>query len=433
MGYIFYIIIILFLYINFKIVYSDIKTKKIPNKYLIYLLVLLPFSYIFTFVSYDINLASFFIQTFLAFLVSFLLFYFWLWAAWDAKYLLVLSLYIPQIGIVPFIWNIALITLAYLIAYFFWFYLGKCFFYKWHIKNIIYNIKLDLKEKWINYKKNKWWNNFSIILNWLLIFLIIFTCIRLSRIYLFNELITENQNWFNFINTLIQEYHFYLIFWFILIFLAWLFLVIKVLNIFKEYFKKISWIKTSIIQWFFVLLLSILLWIFIFKQYLINPEEIINSLVIIFTLYILIYITFKVLVYSYKLTFWISEMIYINIKNLKIWDIIDKNHLIQTFWKQDILIQNKNLFESTPTHYFYNIELPLEKKDVKKLQKIYKIVSDSHIKHNIKALNNIRILKVFAFAPYIFIWFLVTYFLDNKVILYISNYLLEIIKKLTIS
>ena len=100
------------LYLNYKIVLSDLKYKKIPNKFLGYLLLLIPFYYIYIFFTFpDINYLLFLWQIILTFIISFILFYFNIWAAWDAKYLLVLSLFIPYIWIVPFIWNIALITI----------------------------------------------------------------------------------------------------------------------------------------------------------------------------------------------------------------------------------------------------------------------------------------------------------------------------------
>jgi len=105
-----------FLYINYKIIISDIKYKKIPNKYLLYLLYLLPlyYSYLIYFNS-SFGILLFIIQIILALIISFILYSIWIWSAWDAKYLLVLALFIPDIWIVPLIWNIAIITLIYLL------------------------------------------------------------------------------------------------------------------------------------------------------------------------------------------------------------------------------------------------------------------------------------------------------------------------------
>ena len=149
MQYILYILSIPFLYINYKIVVSDLKNKIIPNKYLGYLLLLIPFYYIYIFFSFsEINYLLFIWQIILTFIISFILYYFWIWAAWDAKYLLVLSLFIPYIWVIPFIWNIALITILYLFLYFIRFYLWKVLFNKVYRQSLWLNIKQDLTETW---------------------------------------------------------------------------------------------------------------------------------------------------------------------------------------------------------------------------------------------------------------------------------------------
>lgn len=51
MQYLLYILAIPFLYLNYKIVISDLKYKIIPNKYLGYLLLLVPFWWIYLFFS----------------------------------------------------------------------------------------------------------------------------------------------------------------------------------------------------------------------------------------------------------------------------------------------------------------------------------------------------------------------------------------------
>ena len=196
MQYILYIIAIPFLYINYKIIASDIKQKIIPNKYLINLLYLIPFYYIYFLISSDaqINYLVFISQVILTLLISFILYSFWVWSAWDAKYLLVLSLFIPNIWVIPFIWNIALLTLVYLLVYFLYFYLWKCLFNLNYTKNLYKNIYIDLKEKFKNFLKHKnWWFYKKIIfiniLKWIISFLAFFTIIRLSRIYLIDNII----------------------------------------------------------------------------------------------------------------------------------------------------------------------------------------------------------------------------------------------------
>ncbi len=139
MNFLFFLISFLFLFINYKILEFDIYFKKIPNKFLLYLLTLIPFYYFIMFSSYEINIINFIWLIWIAFVISFILFYFWIWSWWNAKYLLVLALFLPTTWIIVFIWNIAIITILYLILYFFRFYLWKGILTKWHFKYIILN------------------------------------------------------------------------------------------------------------------------------------------------------------------------------------------------------------------------------------------------------------------------------------------------------
>ena len=209
MQYLLYILAIPFLYFNYRIVFSDIKNKIIPNKYLVYLLGITPFYYIYTFFTFpDINYLLFVWQIIFTFIISFILYYFWIWAAWDAKYLLVLSLFIPYIWIIPFIWNIALLTIIYLLWYFLWFYFWKCLFYKWYAKSLLWNIKQDLNDKWLSYKSSK---TIYKIFKWIIVFLLIFVSIRIARVYILNNVLWWWLNNYIFINQLIEKYSIYII------------------------------------------------------------------------------------------------------------------------------------------------------------------------------------------------------------------------------
>ena len=137
MQYIFYFFVIIFLYLNYKIIASSLKKRLMPNKYLEYLLILLPLwiLYIFLF-PLDLTIIEptsinfnymYIIQIILSIIVSFALYYFWLWSAGDAKYVLVLSLFIPYLWIITFIWNTAILALIFLILYFLWFYFSFIF------------------------------------------------------------------------------------------------------------------------------------------------------------------------------------------------------------------------------------------------------------------------------------------------------------------
>jgi len=332
MQYLLYILSIPFIYLNYKILISDIKNKIIPNKYLIYLLYIIPIYYIYIFFTFpDINYLVLLSQVIITFVISFILYYFWIWAAWDAKYLLVLSLFIPNLWIIPLLWNISLLIIVYLLFYFIWFYLWKLTFNAEYRKSLILNVKQDLKEKWFNYKEKKWWKTFIIILKWLIVFLLIFVSIRLSRTYLFN---TFFENWNNFIivQDIINKRNIYLLFLIIWILFLFIYLIRNLISKIKEYINKKTSINLNILSNLFIFILSLSLLWFILKEYLIEPEKISKLLFLIFTLYLALRIFFKILFYSYKITFWIAELTYIDIWKLKEWDLIDKPYLIKIFW-----------------------------------------------------------------------------------------------------
>ena len=173
MQYFLYILIIPFIIFNYKIIISDIKHKIIPNKYLLYLMLIIPLYFVYLLkTSIDISFFVFFLQLFLSLIISFVLYFFWIWSAWDAKYLLVLSLFIPYVWIVPYIWNIALLTISYLIVYFVYFYLFKNIFNHTYRKIFWENFLFYLIDRWMAfslYSKEKFifWNyNIWLIRKW---------------------------------------------------------------------------------------------------------------------------------------------------------------------------------------------------------------------------------------------------------------------------
>ncbi len=417
MQYFLYILAIPFLYFNYKIIVSDLKIKKIPNKYLLYLIYLIPFYYIYIFFSFpEINYLLFLWQIFLTFLIWFILYYFNIWAAWDAKYLLVLSLFIPYIWIIPFIWNIALITIFYLFWYFIYFYLWKVLFNKNYRKSLWLNIKQDLSETWKVHKWNKWWNTYKIIAKFLLLFFVIFISIRLSRIYLFNNLL-ENWNSINYISEIIQKYNIYLIFLLILIFIWGLYLFRILINKFKFYIWEKLNLDLELIWNILIWILFILLASFIWYELVNNYGEISSLLFRVFTIYLWIYLIIKILIYSYKITFGTWEYIEKSIKNLNIDDIIN----IKDFNKKIMpnLEYKKDLLD------YYNIEnrsnIILNKYNIKTIKSIVRIINKKDIKFHWwkSVINDFICIKTFAFWIYIFLWFMLTYIYNNLLIQYI--------------
>ncbi len=443
------IIVVLFLYLNYRIVNSDLKEKKIPNIYLGYLIVIVPFYYIFIFNFYNlipfidlshVKILYLFLQIFLTFFVSFILYYFWIWSAWDAKYLLVLSLFIPHIWVISFIGNLAIIVLTYMFLYFIRFYLGRCIFQKWYVKSLFYQIKNDLWDRWKIYKNNKWWKSLSIILKWLVVFLLIFVSIRLSRVYLFDSLKTSPLNPLLIgEGNIFEKYHFYLIFALVGIFIGWLYLFKFLVVRIKKYLSNRLKLRLDLVWNVFLVILFIILLGFVFYEYIKNPSEILGYLFLIFTLYIWIYIIFRVLFYAYKITFHISEMKFINIRDLKEGDIVDKEYLVKMLGRQAILWyiepnekekKKKNyLLYPNPWLYFSKISNPIDKETSLLIKKSFSLVNNHHIEKKTNwfmKIKNLKILRTFSFAPYIVASFVITFIFWNSIISYITKLFLEI-------
>lgn len=439
------ILAIPFLWINYKIIKNDLKEKKIPNKLLGYLILLLPFLYIYNIYYLDLNYLFFWISILMTFVISFILYYYWIWSAWDAKYLLVLALFIWQIWIITFVWNIALITIIYLILYFIWFYFWKCIFNFDYSKKLYFKIYWDLKDKTtIFLKHSDWLFHKKIIilkvLKWISLFLIIFVSLRLARLYIIENIITSP--YYNFFKEIFLDYSTYFLI-LIVITVYWLFyLVRKLINKIKNILKNKSKIENNYtIDFILISILLIFLLSFIFYEYSLNPSEIENYLLRIFTIYIWIYIIFRILKYAYKITFSIAETHYIYLSDLKEWDIIDREYLIKMFWEQKSLwfvkIVNEEkdekwLLYPNPAEYFRNIENPIDIETKEKLIEIFEIVNNHHKKENTnwyEEVKTIKILYTFAFAWYIFIWFILSFFLWDTIFKYLFESLLNIIKQ----
>lgn len=438
-----------FFYFNYKIIVSDIKEKKIPNKYLLYLLLLIPFYYIYIFYNFDINILQIIFKLSLSIFLSFLLYYYWIWSAGDAKYLLVLSIFVPNIGILSFIWNIALLTILYLSIYFLYFYFYKIWLDKVYRKSIFSDIIKHNKEQIeIFFQKGQIWKDrkkiiFLKILKIILVFLTIFAILRLWRIYLFDFIkdYYQNSNDSNF-NDNLKENITYIVWGSILLFIALyvflrrllllivrLFFIYVVKKIFKKDFSKND-IKNSLL---FLLILSLIT--FIIFEFVKNWKDIFDKLYLVFTLYLIIYLLVRLLIYSYKLTFQIAEQDFININNLKEWDIIDKKYLINIFWTQKCLWfwENKEwLLYPSPENYLNDISIPINKEDIEKLKQMYDIVEKYHIKNKtigFEAKKDLKILKTFSFWIYIFVWFIITYFIQNKIFSFLIDWLTKIVEK----
>ncbi|MDD2907717.1 MAG: hypothetical protein PHH98_03695 [Candidatus Gracilibacteria bacterium] len=155
------------------------------------------------------------------------------------------------------------------------------------------------------------------------------------------------------------------------------------------------------------------------------------------------YFIFVVFRYSYKITFNISEMYFIDINELSSGYIIDKDYLIKLFGTQESLGYCKSnidkeiketkkdlLLYPSPKEYFLNIENPISEETSDKIKEAYKIVNNYQKEKDGNYIdnNNIKVLKTFSFAHYILIGFLITYIFENKFFVLITNLIIKKIK-----
>ncbi len=429
-----------FIFFNYKIVKTDLKEKRIPNKYLLYLLWIVPFYYIYTFLYIDnINYLFFVLQIFLTLLISFTLYYFWIRSAWDAKYLLVLWIFIPQIWIVPFISNIALVVIFYLLVYYIYFYVWKCLFSYKYAKFLYKNIFIDLKDKFVVFIKHPDWNttlyqSIKIIINWLLIFLFIFVSLRLLRMIIVDDFFSNRPN-MSFISDLMKRYFVYV--WMFTFFIFWIFRFVlkKIFIIIRDFLLKIFGIKHDKTKLLFPIILFSILILFIYIEYIKNPYEISKYLYKIFTLYITLFIIIRILIYTYKATFQIAETFFLKIEQLEKWEIVDKDYLTKLFWEQWCLwaFWNENwIFSPDPKIFFTNIENPIDTKTCEKLKEIFTLTNNYHTENNtanFQKIEKIKVLMTFSFSPYILLWFIMSLFYNDSIFSFIVSAIIRFIMK----
>ena len=181
------LLIIPFLYWNYKIIITDIQEEKIPNKYLLLLLSILPLWYIYAWYFWyygEIHIWAIWMQLLLTLIICFLIFHFGAWGAWDAKYILILSLFIIHIWIVPYIFHLALWSTICLLGYFLWFWFWPNLWKKERRTNLFSSLHKMLTDSFSNYRKknDKLYIKISL---YILVFLILFIVIRFLRINVF--------------------------------------------------------------------------------------------------------------------------------------------------------------------------------------------------------------------------------------------------------
>lgn len=324
-----------------------------------------------------------------------------------------------EVWVIPFIGNIAVITIIYLFIYFIYFYI-KVIFNKNYRKSLWEKIWKEQKDKIIIFLKHPIsWKIEKIssiikILKQVLYFLIFFISLRLFRLDIINELKEVD-----FIKNNISNTKSYFFAWVgilsFMVFYIYKFIFSKIKHLLKEIFKKkiLKIINEEILKISNILISLFLLIFIIVFDYIRNGYEVFHKIEIILTTYLWLNLIVKILFYSYKITFQIWEQIFIPIEKLKEWEIIDKVYLINIFWTQACLWyeQKKWLLFPNPWEKIQSIENPIDEEGVKLIKKFYSITNNYHKKNktpNFSKLEAIKILKTFAFWPYIFAWFLLT-------------------------
>jgi hypothetical protein len=96
-------------------------------------------------------------------------------------------------------------------------------------------------------------------------------------------------------------------------------------------------VNLKYLQFIFWLIVFALLVCFIVYEYRIDSVSLIKNLKLIFTYYIILYVVFRILQYSYRVTFQLAEQDMIDIKDLKVGEIVDKDYLVKMFGEQPYL------------------------------------------------------------------------------------------------
>lgn len=418
-------------YINYKIIKTDITEKRIPNIFLKYLLYLILPIYIYlAYYGYFSNLflLHFFIEIIIALIICLTLFYFWIWGAWDAKYLLVLSLFIPYIGIIPLVWNIALVVILYSLLFIIWWFFIKIIINKKHRGQLSDMLIQDLKWKWIEYVSKKLKNSYIKMLSRTISsFLLLFATFKFIKIYSWFYIISQ---WAWGIEKILslEKYMIYATVLSIWLLIWWLIYLYKMLA------YRIEKSNKNYKSTFFLITLIIFIG-FISHGLYTNPHELVADLYKISTFYLILYILIKSSIYIYKLGFAASDEKIIQIDKLSPWDQIDKKYL-RSFFRIQFDLRGtpyeKEMKTMTPISFFWdvdtydyvdNLSKNLNKQEVEEIKSIYQKMNTLHLKRkttNFQHFDTIKIINSLAFAPYIFLGFITTVLFGNTILLYVA-------------
>lgn len=384
MKILFCVLLIIFLYLNYKIVKKDYSEEKIPNKYLLGLIYILPFWYIvlFQFGNSDIHLVLFSVHILLTFIVSYALYEFKVWSAGDVKYLCILWLFIPHIWVLDLIWNIWITTLIYLMGTFIWFWLGPNLWNSQKRKDFYGILWTMKKNEFLDKNKNL---NFRKILfkslKWLNIFLILFISLRFLRMYVTSYIETKYD-----LSLFIENYGTYFIIW-ILIFTLVITLWVKTcLHFLRRYL--FSSLNKEVYFICAISFIGIFLLLYGYSQ---NPVYFSEKIILIFTLYLALYLLIKTFWEGCKIIFKIQEQPMVHVTDLK------EGMTIDTSWF--------NLITKRDKHILWDVQISWEvvtKEDIDTIKDVLDKIAEQEGEYNVPTL------KTFWFAGYIFLGFWVT-------------------------
>jgi len=388
-----YILVILFLYINTRIILWDYKNSIIKNKFLLYLLCIFWVSIIIAWTS----ILPFIIYTLVTFIVSLLLSTFRIWWAGDAKYFFILYLFILQLHPLIYVWNIVVATFIFLLFLFLKniIFTNKNWIWLWYI------IAWDVK-RWKSNTEDKFKKSHILWLMWALNiineFFLFFLLIKALKELFFMFAPWESMSW---ISTYMNPY-----FIFLGIFILLIVAVRKYIEILKNKIIRKTWINkielTAMINLFFITFL----WIILYITYK-DASIFLNDMYKILTIFLLTHVAIRIILYIYKKCFIEMEKSIIHVDDLKSWDYIDKNWFK---WRISTLLDKKEI--KTKQKISYYTQTPDDIKEIKRL-----------VKHYYKKEPYVSIINSFPYSPVIFLGFLLTYMHQGSYLAMLFNYI----------
>lgn len=396
-------IVSIFWYFNLQILLSDFTEKKIPNKHITGLILLLPLWYVYNifYIEYvDVWLWTLIWKILVSMFISFWLYYYRVWGAWDSKYFFVLTLFLAKIDHLIFLWNIAIVTFWVMILYLLYFVFIKLTFYKKFRDDVFWIIKDDYSKFQASIIKKS--ESIIQIFHLILGLTIIYIALRFFKIIVINFTYLPNIQdiWIKYTEHIII---------FILIFFIFLIYIIKYTStyIFRKLDNK--WFNTHIIKSFCLYFFSLLLFIIIVFQLKNNTQETKNILFLLFTSYLVLYAWVICWKYFFTLTFHSSEKASIKIDNLKTGMIIDQHHIEHLFRWREVLADDME----------YNFKTKvLDLQSIQALKKTIKYINLSIEKNrkDEKPITDIVVIKTISYWIFIYTGFIGTMIFWNTII-----------------